>query len=73
MTRRRSLAALRREAGAAAHWRGHRLRWTTTREPARVATGECTRCPAWVQVMTDPPANGVDIGGPAVAINCPAT
>jgi hypothetical protein len=32
----------------------------------------CKHCAMWVQVDTNPPANGIDIGGPAVALNCEA-
>lgn len=35
-----------------------------------VLTGDCIRCGAWAQVDTRPPANGVEVGGPAVAVNC---
>ncbi len=62
-----SKETLRRSAASSAHWRGHRLRWTDL-DPAR-AHGLC-KCGAWVTVDTRPPANGIDIGGTAVVLNC---
>jgi len=32
---------------------------------------KCTICKAGVQTDDKPPSNGIDIGGPAVALNCP--
>lgn len=32
---------------------------------------ECKTCKAWVQVDEKPAPNGIDIGGPAVAMHCP--
>ncbi len=49
-------------------WRKHRLDWTIYND--RVALGQCS-CGAWVQVETNPMPNSIDIGGPAVAIDCP--
>lgn len=31
----------------------------------------CQTCGAYVQVDSNPPPNGIDIGGNAVALNCP--
>lgn len=79
MSRPRSLGALEKEARAAATFRGHALgRWLEDRDldqPLRAeASATCTSpgCDAYVRVMMSPPANGIDIGGPAVAIGCPA-
>lgn len=69
-----SLSSLQTKAGLAAAWRGHALGlWQAEREHAR-ALASCTNlgCQAWVQVQVAPPPNGIDIGGPAVALNCPA-
>lgn len=32
----------------------------------------CTVCGAWVQLDTAPTANGIDMGGPALALECPS-
>lgn len=81
-----SYATLRREAIVSATARGHKLarfdRWSTTRGHA-VCVNESapiigtfpqdTRCLQWVIIDTAPAPNGIDIGGPAVAINCRRT
>lgn len=71
------LTTLTIEADKAATWRGHRLQWGAPYhgEHNSIHEGTCTHagCEAWVQVMTTPPANGIDIVGPAVAVNCPYT
>jgi hypothetical protein len=67
------LGILRSEADGAARWREHVLHWEV---PTRyncgreTQTGTCDTCGAWVQVDTRPEPNGIDIGGPAVAVNC---
>ena len=33
-------------------------------------TSYCEECGLWVQVDPNPPANGIAIGGPAVAVDC---
>ena len=35
-----------------------------------IGYAECRKCGAWVQVDTYPEANGIDIGGSAVATSC---
>ena len=71
----RGLSTLRREAQAATHWRGHRMRWSAPQYGdgglRAVQSAECRSCGAWVQIDTHPPANGIDIGGSAVALECP--
>lgn len=57
-------AELLADGKAAAAKRGHDVTF-------RQAVGNCTRCGYEVVVMLDPPANGVDIGGEAVALDCP--
>jgi len=54
---------LKKEANRAADFRGHRLFWQGN-------TGTCEHCGAWAQIDTNPAPNGIDIGGPAVAVNC---
>jgi hypothetical protein len=64
------LERLRREAEGSARFRDHEIEW---REPAHNGTtqqGWCIYCGKWVQVNTHPRPNQIDIGGPAVALNC---
>ena len=73
-----TIATLKRDAGRGARWRGHRLgRWSTPVGAAADdrAYAECRNagCRASVSVDTTPPPNGIDIGGSAVAVNCPDT
>jgi hypothetical protein len=70
----RSLTALRRDAARSTAWRGHRMKWTY---PLRwglsgreLAVGVCRRCGMEVCCDPKPEANGIDIGGEAVALNC---
>lgn len=62
---------LKDEATDSAVWRGHRLGPWDNNGPTR-AYAECD-CGASVTVDTNPPPNGIDIGGDAVAINHPRT
>jgi hypothetical protein len=73
-------STLRRRAAAAANWRGHSLKWARIRDSAPhtamhsgriIVSAECRHCGASVTIDTAPPANGIDIGGSAVATNCP--
>ncbi len=65
-----TLETLKREASESAAWRGHTLGpW---QDSGKRSYAEC-ECGAGVQVDTKPPANGINIGGSAVAINCPNT
>lgn len=68
----RALSTLKREAARAARFRGHVLRWARTYHGSRgsVAVGAC-RCGAEAIAETCPWPNGVDVGGTAVAIECP--
>ena len=69
--RRKSLNTLRKEAAAAAHFRGHkRLSWMS--HACHEITGTCTTCGAEVQCLVYPLPNEIDIGGEAVALTCPA-
>lgn len=72
---------LRAEALEACEFRGHKMgpfeddmRTHTylgkvIRE-AYTGTAECIVCGAWVQVETHPWPNGIEVGGPAVAVSC---
>jgi hypothetical protein len=64
---------LRREARATMVWRGHapkRISNYSMRPNRLTGIINCQRCDAWVMIDTNPPANGIDIGGPGVAITC---
>ena len=70
-----SLGELRRAARDGAQKRGHRLQWgspyhgeSRSLQSATCANGECG---AWVQVNSKPEPNGIDIGGSAMALDCP--
>ena len=67
-----SLDKKRGEATLQATFRGHTIKWCNPHhgEGNSIQDGYCVECGAWVQVCTNPPANSVDIGGPAVAVNC---
>ncbi len=65
-----STLALQADALAACARRGHTMSDYNEFSPTR---GEfiCQTCGAYVQVDSNPPPNGIDIGGNAVALNCP--
>lgn len=65
---------LKNEAIEAAQWRGHDLIWDSNSKTDHSEIGDCINagCDAYVMIDTKPAANGIDIGGPAVALNCPA-
>ena len=59
------LLLLQQQAMTSAIWRGHAMgSW----EPGNIST--CKRCGAWVQVLVNPAPSQIDIGGPAVAVQC---
>ena len=66
------LDILRSEANGAASAREHILTWSAPwhGEGGSLQLGTCDTCGAEVQIATKPAANGIGIGGPAVAINC---
>jgi hypothetical protein len=69
----RTLTDLKSEAQKAAAWRGHHLAAWYTDVSRGLATSHCatTGCQAWVRVENRPSPNGIEIGGSAVAVNCP--
>ena len=69
--RKRSLRSLKEEARSAAEWRGHILYDFVTFKDGNRARSACWLCGAEVDVITDPAPNEIDIGGTAVALNCP--
>ena len=64
------LAKLKASARQSAVSRGHPLSNFKKVGPHTYGAG-CPKCGVWVQIDTDPPPNGIDISGPAVARNCP--
>ena len=57
------------QASASARWRGHSLRpWVPTGPYSAIT--DCRVCGAEVAVDGMPPANGIHVGGSAVAVNC---
>jgi hypothetical protein len=69
----RSRRELEQLARASAHARGHCLsifRTTSTDERRVCAMATCGYCHAEACIDTNPPPNGIDVGGRAVAINC---
>ena len=56
---------LQHAAKDASQYRGHRMGSFDQNNQAA-----CIECQAWVQVDPNPAPNGIDIGGPAVAIRC---
>jgi hypothetical protein len=66
MTRMRRLML---EAKDSATFRGHKMgKWKIHNK--NVAENICLNCGKWVQVDCAPMPNGIDIGGPAVALGC---
>lgn len=65
---------LREDANYSAEHRGHNLVWEEPHhmEARSLQSATCKHCPAWVQINTQPLPNEIDIGGPAVAVGCPA-
>jgi hypothetical protein len=67
---------LEEDALQACGWRHHVMKLTSNTPLAsgrEQRTYECQNdeCCGYVQTMTDPPPNGIDIGGTAVAMGCP--
>lgn len=69
------LKILQAEAIEACEFRGHTMKPWSKPEPGGLtdswrSSTECSKCGKWVQVYVNPMPNGIDIGGPAVAVNC---
>ena len=64
------ITRLKKQALESTAFRGHQMarwqRWTPFNY-----TACCVACPAEVQVLSNPAPNDIDIGGEAVALNCP--
>jgi hypothetical protein len=63
-----TLRTLKTQASKAIKFRGHTGRWSALHSVS--AWFRCTDCDAHAYVTTRPPANGIDIGGSAVAVSC---
>ena len=63
-----ALRQLEKSALSSANKRGHtlELKWRKSNASEFV----CSNCNAWVQCKTNPAPNDIDIGGPAVAVDC---
>lgn len=64
---------LRRAALDATKFRGHTMRffhWDQVPDRGR-GFSTCRKCGMYVQILTHPMPNDIDIGGEAVATNCP--
>ena len=65
----RYIDSLKVEAKEAATWRGHTMsRFSKLGKTSAEST--CTVCGAGVSVDIHPAPNGIDIGGPAIAVGC---
>lgn len=63
--------AVQDDAADAASRRGHQLgAWSSQATKWHPAIAACVHCGAEAHATADPPPNGVDVGGPAVALNC---
>lgn len=66
-----NLQRLKAEARGAARFRGHTLTpWRPDSYWPTVQNAQCTCCGRGARIDTNPPPNGVDISGEAVALNC---
>jgi len=65
----KTLNELKLEAQFAAGYRGHRLgKW---QDGCRLSAADCEVCGLGVSVTPDPMPNEIDVGGRAVAMDCP--
>jgi hypothetical protein len=67
----KAIDRLKREAREACEWRGHTMSRYRLSDFWRKPYAKCKVCGASVHVDDRPPPNGIDIAGPAVALNCP--
>jgi hypothetical protein len=66
------LLELKRSATESCALRGHAMEWSNPYhgESRSVQSAACRFCQMEVHISTRPDANGIDIGGEAVALNC---
>jgi hypothetical protein len=72
----RLIDRLKRDARRAATFRGHKLsRFAAHHFQTKLASATCTHegCEAKVTVNTFPQPHEIDVGGTAVALNCPVS
>jgi len=68
---RKSMLGLKREALGACRRRKHDMK--PFEDGRRSAISYCRKCSGWIQVIPNPYANEIDIGGPACAVDCEQT
>lgn len=67
---------LRREALQSCRLRGHVMKrfkkyhYASFRFNDLIGSAQCKRCSSWVQILTKPRPNEIEIGGDAVAKDC---
>lgn len=64
------LKGLRKQALFSCNWRGHDMR-RFTRYDDHTYYSHCKNCDMQVVIISAPQPNEIDIGGEAVALNCP--
>ena len=85
----KSLSLLKSEAENSCEFRGHNMEWnrpahysqwglqhivwSNTSTVKSKQRAECVECGMEVFLTTKPEPNGIDIGGEAVALNCPTS
>lgn len=62
---------LARQGRAAAKARGHALTPLDKSEGRPAWVAQCVRCRAFLSVIVSPYPNEIEVGGAAVAVNCP--
>jgi hypothetical protein len=67
------LRELKNEAMESCDFRGHKMGAWIDGFDGKTSQCECSICDAWVVVETNPMANGIDVGGSAVAVGCENT
>ena len=65
----KKLIKLIKSALESCEFRGHKMQYIDGKARKR-ATYECTECHRGVTIELNPPPNGIEIGGEAVAVNC---
>jgi hypothetical protein len=60
----------KKQAFESCAWREHDMS-NFVKLSDRIFESKCRWCDAWVQVNVRPLPNQIEVGGPAVALNCP--
>ena len=69
----KTMLKLKKEAAEDCKFQGHKMtRFKTIHTDTNriICESACSICGKWAQCDTRPPANGIDIGGDAVALSC---